>query len=31
LSERELPNFVKGASKDLDLDLKVVDALIHKV
>ena len=31
LSERELPNFVKEASKDLDLDLKVVDALIHKV
>ena len=31
LSERELPNFVKEASKDLNLDLKVVDALIHKV
>ncbi len=31
LSELELPNFVKEASKDLDLDLKVVDELIHKV
>ena len=31
LSECELPNFVKEASKDLNLDLKVVDALIHKV
>ena len=31
LSERELPDFVKESSKDLNLDSKVVDALIHKV
>ena len=31
LSERELPDFVKESSKDLNLDSRVVDALIHKV
>lgn len=31
LSERELPDFVKESSKDLNLDLKVIQALIHKV
>jgi DNA polymerase III delta subunit len=31
LSERELPDFVRESSKDLNLDSKVVDALIHKV
>ena len=31
LSERELSDFVKENSKDLNLDSKVVDALIHKV
>ena len=30
LSERELPNFVKENSKDLNLDSKVIQALIHK-
>ncbi len=31
LSERELPDFVKESSKDLNLDSKVIQALIHKV
>lgn len=31
LSERELPDFVKENSKDLNLDSKVIQALIHKV
>ena len=31
LSERELPDFVKENSKDLNLDTKVIQALIHKV
>ena len=31
LSERELPDFVKETSKDLNLDSKVIQALIHKV
>ena len=31
LSERELPDFVKENSKDLNLDSKVIHALIHKV
>lgn len=31
LSERELPDFVKENSKDLNLDLKVIQALIHKI
>ena len=31
LSERELPGFVKETSKDLNLDSKVIQALIHKV
>ena len=31
LSERELPDFVKENSKDLNLDSKVIQTLIHKV
>jgi len=31
LSERELPDFVKETSKDLNLDSKVIQALIYKV
>ena len=31
LSERELPDFIKENSKDLNLDSKVIQALIHKV
>lgn len=31
LSERELPDFVKENSKDLNLDSKIIQALIHKV
>lgn len=31
LSERELPDFVKESSKDLNLDSKVIQALIYKV
>ena len=31
LSECELPDFVKETSKDLNLDSKVIQALIHKV
>ena len=31
LSERELPDFVKETSKDLNLDSKVIQTLIHKV
>ena len=31
LSERELPDFIKENSKDLNLDSKVIQTLIHKV